>query len=93
MKLTNKSSVVIILGSVISPLLVCILLFVLGYRTDTPILAAGYTVFGLPILLVTGWILSLTAKNSKKPLMWTTLGYSMPALLLNFAIIALALSA
>ena len=93
MKLTNKSSAVIILGGAISPLIVCILLYVLGYKANTTILAAGYIVFGLPIVLIIGWLLSLTAKKSKSPLKWSTLSYLAPALIINFVIITVALNA
>lgn len=92
MKLTDKRSAVIILCAAASPLLVCLCLALFG-APDAGLLAAVYTVFGLPFVLVIGWLLTFAAKKSRQPLLWTTVGYVAPALLLVLAIIGISLGA
>ncbi len=90
MKLTDKSSVIIILCAAASPLFLCLVLYLLGV-SDAALLAAIYTVFGLIFVLVIGWVLTFAAKKSQNPLLWTTIGYVAPAMLLNFAILGISL--
>jgi hypothetical protein len=92
MKLTDKSSAILILSSAASPLLVCLCLFLLG-QSDAGLLAAVYIVFGLPFVLVVGWTLTFAAKKSTKPLFWTTVSYVATAMLMNIAIIGISLGA
>lgn len=90
MKLTDKSSAILILSAAASPLLVCLCLGLLG-SADAGILAAVYMVFGLPFVLVMGWALTFAAKKSRQPLLWTTVGYVVPAFVINAVIIGVSL--
>jgi drug/metabolite transporter (DMT)-like permease len=89
MKLTDKNSAIIILCAAASPLLLCLVLFLFGV-SDTALLAAIYSVFGLIFVLAVGWVLTFAAKKSGNPLLWTTVGYVAPAMLMNLAILGIS---
>ncbi len=91
MKLTDKSAVIIILSAAISPVIVCILLALLGIGTNLAIVAAVYVVFGLPFVLIVGWLLSQFTKNNKKALQLSVVGYLAPVILINLAILGNAI--
>lgn len=92
MKLTNKSAVITIFSAALSPLLVCLLLALFGQTSGLAVILAVYLVFGLAFILVVGWFFSLLTKNSKNPLFWSVVSYSTPALLIDLAIIGIALA-
>lgn len=93
MKLTDKSAVITILSAVTVPLLLCVVLYAFTQSSDILILGAVYVVFGLPIVLIIGWLLSATTKNTAKPLFWSVVSYLAPVFIICLAIIGVALAA
>ena len=91
MKLTDKSVAISILITVLSPFIVCLAFFLIG-QNNAITLAAVYSVFGLPFVLIIGWLLSNSAKNHKNPLKWTVFSYIIPVIIINLAIIGSSLS-
>lgn len=64
----------------------------LGIGTDLAIIAAAYVVFGLPFVLIVGWLISQITKNNKKALQLSVVGYLTPVILVNLAIVGAAIS-
>lgn len=91
MKLTDKFVAITILSAAMSPFVICLVLFLIGQK-DAATLAAVYSVFGLPFVLIIGWLLSISAKNHKNPQKWTVLAYITPVVIINLAIIGISIS-
>lgn len=93
MKLNDKQAVMIIFGVVLSPLIVCLLVLLFGVSLgEAATLAAMYLVFGLVMVLVVGWAVSGVTKNSKNATTWLLIGYCVPAIVINIAILFYALT-
>lgn len=86
---TKKSALIIILVGLLSPLVLCGIGAITKSAGDAAILAAVYVTFGLLFVLVLGWLLSLVTSHAKHPVRWLVVGYLLPVLVINAAIVAL----
>lgn len=93
MKLTEANAYQIVIGSVFSPFIMCVIVALLGQTAEAITFATVYSVFGLFTVLVLGWLLTkFFAQKTRHPLRWMVIVYSTLPLLISIAMLVAALA-